>query len=213
MNVPFVSNTSDDTHCFQAGLYMLILYFWPDEKYTFEELDKISAKVEGLWTWPTAALLWLQNKGVEILIREVFDNKRFVDEGGDYLIEFYGSEVAHEQIKHSDIIQERRLMKQAIQKLKIQKKIPSIKDIAELLQKKYLICCNVNSKALSGKSGYVGHFVVVYGIDADKELLYMHDPGLPPRPNREVNFKDFERAWAYPNEKVKGLTAFRLASK
>ena len=51
--VPFYTNTSDDTHCYQAGLKMILKYFIPDKDFSWEELDKFTAKVEDLWTWPT----------------------------------------------------------------------------------------------------------------------------------------------------------------
>lgn len=50
-NIPFYSNTSDDTHCLQACLKMLLKYFYPNEEYSWEELDKLTGKKEGMWTW------------------------------------------------------------------------------------------------------------------------------------------------------------------
>ena len=66
---------------------------------------------------------------------------------------------------------------------------------------------NVNAAVLNGEQGYVGHFVVVTGF-TDRELI-LHDPGLPPQPERVVDFKTFEAAWAYPNQEAKDIYAFR----
>jgi len=41
-------------------------YFRPDLDYSWEELDKISAKVEGLWTWPMSGITWLVENGYEV---------------------------------------------------------------------------------------------------------------------------------------------------
>jgi hypothetical protein len=57
--LPFYSNTADGTHCFQAGLKMILKHFIPEKDLTFEGLDKISMKIDGLWTWPIAALIWM----------------------------------------------------------------------------------------------------------------------------------------------------------
>jgi len=207
-SVPFYSNTPDDTHCFQAGTKMVAKYFWPQEDYSWEQLEKITAKIDGLWTWPTAGLLWLQSKGAEIKIVEMFDYPTFVEEGKEYLLSYYGSEVGSAQIQHSDIPHEVSLVKQALPKLQIEQRIPTFRDIRALLDEGFLVCCNVNSMALNGKLGYVGHFVVIFSYTDNSFTL--HDPGLPAQESREVSFEQFEKAWAYPEEKAKGLMAMKV---
>ena len=209
--IPFYSNTPDDTHCFQASLKMVLKYFYPNEDYSWEELDKITAKVEGLWTWPTAGLIWLQEKGLEVKNIELFDYDKFIQKGGQYLVEQYGEEVGNEQTKHSDIKQEIELTKKFVKIIDTEKKIPELDDIKQLLLKNYVIIVNVNAKALNDESGYVGHFVVIKGIDDDGFML--NDPGLPGRENHRVSFELFEKAWAYPNEKAKNIMAFKLNGK
>ena len=88
------------------------------------------------------------------------------------------------------------------------KQIPTISNIKELINKGYLLTCNVNSYALNNESGYAGHFVVIYNYDDD--YLYLHDPGLPPLKNRKITYKQFMKAWEYPNESAKNVLAFRL---
>jgi len=206
--IPFYSNTPDGTHCFQASLKMILKYFFPSEEYSIEKLDKITAKVEGLWTWPMAGLIWLQEKGLEIKNIEVFDYDKFIKERGRYLIEEYGEEVGSAQIKYSNINQEIRLSQKLLEKVDIEKRIPEIKDIEELLANNYAIMVNVNSLALENEEGYEGHFVIIKGIN--DEGFVLNDPGLPGAENRKVDFETFEKAWAYPNEKSKNIMAFRL---
>jgi hypothetical protein len=102
---PFYENP-DNTHCFQAVFRMILKYYWPDKDYSWEKLEKITAKVEGLWTWPIAGMLWLHNNGFEVRTVKAFDYKEFVSKGSDYLISFYGEQVGRSQIAHSDINQE-----------------------------------------------------------------------------------------------------------
>lgn len=205
--VGFYPNTSDDTHCFQAVLKMILKYFYPEEDYSWQELDRKTAKVESLWTWPMAGILWLKEKGLYIRLIDPFDYKKFVEIGGQYLIDEYGDEVGNEQIQHSDIEQERELTKQYIEKVGIEKRIPELIEIKDYLEAGYLVGCNVNSKKLNRQEGYVGHFVIVKGFDDNR--LIIHDPGLPPLENRKVGFATFEKAWAYPNEKAKNIMAFK----
>ena len=206
--VPFYTSP-DNTHCFQASLKMIVQYFWPDKDYSWEELDKITVKVEGLWTWPMAGLIWLQKQGVEVRIIELFNYKRFAQFGGEYLIDEYGEEVGELQIKNSDIEQEKAIAKEFVEKVTVQKSIPTINDLKDFLTQDYLIICNVNSRKLNNKEGYSGHFIVLKGFD-DKHFI-IHDSGPTPAfENRIVDFDLFKKAWAYPNEKAKGIMAFRL---
>lgn len=209
LDVPFYPNTPDDTHCFQAALKSILKYFLPDREFTWEGLDKLSAKKEGLWTWPMSALLNLKKMGFDVVNMEDWDYKAFTQKGGEYLVEKYGKEIAEKQIKNSDTAQERKFAKEFVKVFGEQKSLPKVEDIKRLLKRGYLVICNLNSLTLAGKRGYVGHFVVVIGFGDSN--LYLHDPGLPPKENRKVSNKRFMKAWAYPNGSVKNLTAFKYA--
>lgn len=206
MYVPFYENT-DDTHCFQAVFRMILKYYWPDKDYSWEELEKVTAKVDGLWTWPTAGMLWLHTNGFEVHDVETFDYAKFAEKGGDYLIELFGEKVGQEQIDHSNLDQEINYAKQIVGADLCEARMPEASELKQRLDEKYLLICNVNSRALNGKDGYVGHFVLLTGY-TDKGFV-LHDPGLPPLKNREVAFADFERAWAYPDEQAKNYIGIR----
>ena len=206
--IPFYGNTKDNTHCFQACLKMVLKYFLPNRSFTWKELEEITAKVKNLWTWPFAGLSWMSKNGFEVIDIESFDTRRFIKEGENYLKQKYGQEVAKEQIKYSDIKQERILAKEFLKNVRFEKKIPQTNEIKQLLKKGYILICNVNSKALDRKKGYVGHFVVINGFN--KNTFILQDSGIPPRKNRIVNLSLFEKAWAYPNEKSRNIMAFNL---
>ena len=207
MKVPFFSNTADGTHCFQAALSIVFGSIWPDRKFSIEELDRISAKMSGKWTWPTAAMLWMMEQGLEIRLVEDFDYEDFADRGEKYLYDRLGDEVARAQIENSEIDQELAFAKRFAKLAPLECRIPNFKDIEKLLSEGFLIICNINAAALFGQKGYSGHFIVVY--ECDKTTLTIHDPGLPPKPSLKVDKKAFERAWAYPTEREKNLLAIR----
>ena len=185
LNVPFFSNTSDNTHCFQAGIKMVLKHFEPEQDYSLEELDRLSAKKEGLWTWPTAMTLSLYNMGYEVIAWEDFDYPSFIDNPEQYLFKKCGKEVAKEQISHSDLVQEKWFMQEFMKVGTWKRVIPTQQNIKKFLREGFLVCCNVNAKTLNHKKGYEGHFVIVIGWDDDGIIL--HDPGLPPRKNRHVD--------------------------
>ena len=66
-SVPLYGNTKDDTHCFQAAIKMVMKYFWPKRSFTWKQLERMTAKIEGLWTWQYAGLIWMQDHGFEIM--------------------------------------------------------------------------------------------------------------------------------------------------
>jgi len=206
-NVPFYPNTPDDTHCYQAALRSVLQYFLPEKEYTWQELEEMTAKKEGLWTWPTQGLISLHKLGFEVKDIGLFDIEEFVKDGGEYLEKEYGKDVANEQIKHSDIPQEQELYREFLQYNVDEKRLPSLEDIKKMVEEGYLVICNVNAKVLNGKNGYVGHFVVVTGFDDDS--FYLHDPGLPPMEDRKVSFEAFVNAWEYPNEKARNAIGLK----
>lgn len=210
-SVPFFSNTPDDTHCFQAGLKMILKYFLPDTDFSMEELDVMCAKKKDLYTWASQALLNLHAMGFDIVDIDTFDIDAFVKNGSAYLLQKYGEEMGTSQIQNSDIPQEQRLYDE-YGKLGIhEQRLPTIDDVKQLLDGGYLVCCNVNYYALNGKEGYSGHFIVIYSYD--EECLFLHDPGLPPQPYRKVRYGDFTKAWEYPNQEARNVLGLRLHTK
>src|SRR3989338_8837438 len=93
LDIPFVENPHY-THCFQACLKMALGYFWPDEKFSFRQLDALSEKEWGRGSWPLAALAWLRRNGIETFFCSPFDYSRYLREPFEYLSETFGPYVA-----------------------------------------------------------------------------------------------------------------------
>ena len=205
MRIPFFPNTGDGTHCFQAALKMALAALAPDRSFSYEELDRISGKLPGKWTWPTAALLWLMDAGFEVGLIEEFDYGAFAEEGGDYLIGRFGEEVGRAQIANSDIERERALARRFAAVAPLEMRVPDAKDIRDKLRPDSVVILNLNSAVLEGGEGYAGHFVVICEIG--DTWVRLHDPGLPPRPNLRASLERFERSWGYPHPRDKNLLA------
>lgn len=206
-DIPFYANTPDETHCFQAVLRMVLGYFEPEKEYSFEELDKLTGKVEGLWTWPQQGLICFHERGYIVKEIDDYDAHAFLQEGEDYLLRFYGADAAKEMIAHSDIKHEQEVHKKYVRANIHEKRIPNFEDIQTLLNQDFLVCCLINSKALHKKPGHVGHFVLIY--HCDEQTIHFHNPGLPPQPNQIISHDDFEAAWASPNEGARNIMAFK----
>jgi hypothetical protein len=185
------------------------LYFEPEYNIEWNEWSKLTGFVEGKGTWATSALLWFKNNGYEVRHISLFDYADFASTGGDYLVREFGNEVGEWQIAHSDISKEKALVVQGIAQSLFTLQEPTIDDVKQFLNDGFLVKCLVNMATLNSKEGYIGHAIVVVGYDETGFVI--HDPGLPPQPNRFVTYEDFEKVWASPNKQAKELDAIKLA--
>jgi hypothetical protein len=113
--VPFYSNTKDNTHCFQAVLKMICGYYFPEEKYSWEDLDTITQKKKDLWTWPMAGYIWLAKRNLQIESISNWNFEAFAREGVEYTRREFGDEVALGQAEHADISQGIHLAQELLQ--------------------------------------------------------------------------------------------------
>ncbi len=208
--VPFVANP-DATHCYQAAIKMLVQRFRPPHDQSWAALDRITGKVAGYGTWPFAGLTWLRELGLDVTNLELMDNRRFAAEGRAYIAEVTGQEFAESLDRGLDLSRVQAEAAIFVEKIRCEVRIPTIDDIRSAVTTGGLVVCNVNSRALNDRDGYLGHFVVVKGFD--EHGLIVHDPGPPGQENRRVSFDAFERAWAYPKESVKWLAVVRDAGQ
>lgn len=205
--VPFFPNTKDGTHCYQACLRSIFAYFEPEIKWSWGQLDQLSAKKKGLWTWPMQGLINIRNRGYDVIHQSSFDYPEFIHIGGDYLIQKYGEEVAQQQILNSDIHDEQKIAREYITYSIHKRSVPSLDTIKSLLNSGYLMICNVNYYGLYNQLGYGGHFIVVYKVS--NSHLTLHDPGLPARPELVISTEQFGNAWEYPNSDSRNLQAIK----
>ncbi len=191
----FYGNTKDDTHCYQACIRIVLKAIFPKKEFSFEELDKLTNKPKGKWTWYPASLVSLDNMGLTVKLYSMFNYKRFSIEGEKYLYDSFSKDDADIIIKNSDVSSAVKDTKKMLKKGIFHKKSMNFKDVENFFKKDYFIILWVNSRLLNRFNGFVGHFVVLIGFD--KNYVYIHDPGRPPRPNRKVLKKHFLKAWKY----------------
>lgn len=206
VQVPFVSNTPDDTHCLQAAYMSIVRYFELDFFMPMNEWSTVTGYEDGLGAWANAGLVWFKERGYDVKHYELFDFQKFIDNPKDYMIEVHGEEAGKWGIEHTNVPAEVERMKLLMESHIIEKRRPSIEDIKVFIDGGYLVRVTVNCGTLDGTSEYVGHAVVVTGYN--DMYIQFHDPGSPPIPNRQVTFEGFEAAWS---DQEKELDAIRLA--
>lgn len=207
--VPFVANATDDLHCLQAAYSMVRQHFLPQLSIPDKEWDKITGFEKDKGTWASAALLWFADQGLHVRHITLFDYQDFVAHGGDYLIREYGKDVGEWQVKHTNMPVERKRAERLMKEGTIEKREPTLADITDALDAGSLCRALVNACLLNGRDGYAGHAVIVKGYD--KQGVIIHDPGLPPMPDRHIAYDLFEAAWTYPNKESKELDIIGLA--
>ena len=112
-NIPFYPNHSDNEHCWQA-VFMMVLKHFTGRKYNIPELDEITGKLDGMWTWPTLSLGWLMDQSFKVRIISQFDYRAFAERGVDYLLDVSGKQLADRQSANCNIPREQELAKNFI---------------------------------------------------------------------------------------------------
>lgn len=210
LQIPFYSNTKDNTHCMQAVLKSVLKFHFPKKNYSFTYLDRVTAHKRGSWTWNSAFLIFLAKRGFHIINIENFNYRRFAWAGEEYLRKTWSKEVFETQKKFSDFQNEQRLAGKLVshKNIQLKQRPATLHDLFMLFEKKYTILCGINPYILDRQKGYAGHIVVL--VDIDKNSATFHDPGLPPQKRRKAPLRLFFRAMGYPTKNYAALIAVKL---
>lgn len=208
-DIGFIPNSDDDLHCLQASYWMIAKHFKPDLSIDWLEWSKITGFEKDKGTWPIAGLVWFYNHDFDVKHIETFNFEQFAADGEAYLKERYPGPTGEWAIKHTNVTAEQERAKELseINGVFINRE-PTQEDIKLYLDDGYIVRAHVNSRQLNGKSGYIGHAVVVF--DYNNEGFYIHDPGPPPIKNRYVHFQDFKKAWLSSDDGSAEMDAIKL---
>ncbi|HTB49137.1 MAG TPA: hypothetical protein VK712_03575 [Verrucomicrobiae bacterium] len=204
----FISNTTDDKHCVQASVGMVLGYFLPERKFSMAQLEKLTGFVEGKGAWEMEELLNYDRLGLEAVVIVNSSYEEFAKRGFDYLAEVMGSDIAQwAETQTGDIELEKKRAAEVAKKDIHEYRVPTREDIRRLLAEGWLVMLETNARKLNYQAGFTGHRVLVYA--ADVTGVTMHDPGRPAHQSRFVDWELLEQAWADPNENAKTLIAVR----
>lgn len=199
----------EPTHCFQACLAMVLKFFLPERDFSFAELDKMTGKRPGKWTWPLKGVLEMRALGFDAVFLEDFDYTAFARDGEKYLFARLGKEAAEVQISHSDIAAEIETAKLLSMDGIFNLREPSIKDLVELTGSGYVVQCGINAYMLDGEPGYTSHSVIV--VSATEKIVTINDPADSHREYYEVDTEIFDKAWCGNTGNDRNLIAFKLS--
>lgn len=204
-NVPFVSNTPDNSHCLQAAYMSIAKNFDQNFQIEMDEWSELTGYEEGLGTWANAGLVWFKEHGYDVVHCELFDFDEFIKHPKEYMIKIDGDEAGLWGFEHTNVAAEIPRMKKLLQAGISEKRRPTMEDVKKFIDDGYLVRATVNAGRFSKGKSYASHAVVVTAYNGTH--IQFHDPGLPAIPNREVTLEQFETAWS---DQERELDAIRL---
>lgn len=207
-NVPFFANTADDTHCVQASFRIMLKYFMPEREFSYDQLDEMSQKRTGKGTWWLPLLLELNR--LEIAVKNIgrFDYKQFYRDGETYVRRIYPKETADYHLNRTNLNAIKPYIPEFLKNIEFESRPAVPSDIDKLLAQGWLVALALNSRTLNNQPGFVGHVVVVF--KANDKYVWLHDPGLPPKPNRKISRQKLAESWYWSGQDNAALIALKL---
>lgn len=190
VEVPFYKNT--ENACMQVAMQCVLKHFL-NKEYSIQELDKITKRKEGLWTWTSQAVSALYNLGLDIKFYGKTDLELFL-KGEEFIREQLGDD-AEKVLKFSDMPVVIESIKTLIDSKLFEKRVLNFDEIEKHLKEGTIpIMLIDNNKILGKEDFYQGHFVIVTGFD--EQNIFYHDSGPKnPEPNKKVPKDTFLKAW------------------
>jgi 23S rRNA pseudouridine1911/1915/1917 synthase len=204
--VPFYQNDSDNMQCMIA-VYRMIVDHFLHKQMSDAEMRKFVGYQPGIAAWSLRPLTQFVRMGFDVRMIEPFDYARYAAEGQDYLKTAMPPEQLQWQLEHSNILQMQQYIPEFLQMVQHERRSPTLTDIDDMLAQGYLVNVMLNSKRLNQQEGYTAHSVLVLRKDGDNYII--HDPGLPPRPDRIVPKTDLWEAMG-GKDNSNEVTGFKL---
>ncbi len=206
-DVPFYPNDSEDNNQCMVSVYRSILEYFSGQQKTQAEVANFVGYQPGRAAWTLGPLTNLAQHGFDIKMIEPFDYRKYAKQGKHYLYTVFSEQKADWMLAHSNILEIQPLIPDFLRTVSWENRPASLQDIDDLLTQNYLVFVTLNSRALNGKTGYTDHAVLILGRQAGNYIL--HDPGLPPHPNRYVPRAALLEAMGGPKHTAE-VTGFRL---
>ncbi|MBI2658376.1 hypothetical protein HYX08_06825 [Candidatus Woesearchaeota archaeon] len=192
LDVPFYENKLEGNQCMQASMKSVLKHFL-DKEFSLQELDRLTGRKKGFWTWTSQIVTVLHDLGLDLKYYSKTDLGPFL-EGEPFIRKHFGKD-ADKILKFTDLPE---VMK-SIKKLKkygvFEKKRLSFDDIANYIKQQHVPLMLIDWNKIAGiKGSFQGHLVVVTGFD--EENVFYHESGpRNPAPDKQVSKKIFMEAW------------------
>ncbi len=181
--VPFYGNAPDNNQCMVA-VYRMVMEYFLGTQMSMAEVADFVGYAPGQAVWTLEPLTKLAKMGFDIQMLEPFDYRAFEKKGTDYLYSAFSKEKADWQLANTNIRDIAPSIPDFLHTVRWENRAASLQDIDNMLTAGRLVSVAVNSGVLNGTGEYADHNVLIIGREGNSYI--MHDPGLPPAPNRRV---------------------------
>ncbi len=199
LDVPFYLNTNDGNQCMQVTMQGVLDYFLHLKK-TVDELDVLTGRKKGYWTYTTQVVGALWEMGLDVKMYSVDPLEPYTHDVASlkqYIRETYPNQF-ETIMKMSDLpmtIVHSTKLKQM--NLFEQRKL-SFTEIENHIMQGHVPLMLIDHSVLEDENGnYRGHFVVVTGF-GENTITYHESGPKNPAPHRCVSKEQFIRAWDAP---------------
>lgn len=173
------------------AVYQMVIKHFLNKDMTEERLVELTGYESGRAAWSAKALTAMVTElGLSVKMIEPFSYKRFASEGKDYLYELYDNEEVEWCLNKTNLTDLPKYISKFLAAVRPEYRRATLQDIDSMLDDGRLVFVTVNSRVLNDESGFMSHAVLVIGYNMQKEdqeqSYIIHDPGLPPQPNRVI---------------------------
>lgn len=191
LNIPFYKNDRDGEQCYQVAMQSVLKHFLGKD-FSLEELDKLTLRKFGKWTFTCQIVPVLQELGLKLKFYSD-DELEPMLRGEPHIREILGKD-ADSRMKFVDVPAVVETARRTLEYKLFEKKQLSFQEIEEHIRQDHVPLILFDYRIFSGKDHYQGHFCVVTGFDDSK--VYYHESGpLDPEPNKKVDKQKFIQAW------------------
>ena len=200
-----VVNAPDHMSCFPACIQMAMRTHAGGPVYAFDQIDALSHRETGLYSWEYGVLADLAAHGYQIKRFNLFDVQAFVNKGADYLIEFYGPDVEQDQVHHTNIPATIETARAFLAQKNISQHptSPEIQDIWQGIDAGYYAIIAIDQCRYLNKPGTDSHVIFAYGYNA--RGIVFHNPGPPPQRASEMSWEQLIRCWDRPSKEQREM--------
>lgn len=192
LDIPFVKNPGGQ--CGQACMAMALKYYFPETEFSIGQMSDLMKRKDGKWTFPYQNAVVLDELGLKVKSFSSVDVPVERDKMVGSFQEAFGKDY-YEVMKNIDLDNCEYFIKKAKEKSIFEVRRHTMDDIQKYVGQNFIVMVCVDSNVLNGKSGsFVGHFVIIVGMDS--ENVWINDPGRDA--NNRHNRKLFEKAYTVP---------------
>lgn len=193
--IPVPWHRQRGTTCVQASMQMVMGWQMPDATPSLAELDRRTGREEGQWTWMAQALPVLLEEGLDCVY---YSTCPYEDLTRETCVRIYGEETARVLIPVTNWEVLGRATRVMIETGRFERRRLPWEDLLQDVRDEHPAILIIDRAVLEGheEEPYLGHAVVLVGVDDAAGEVVFHDPARGP--SLRCDAAGMLRAWDAP---------------